>query len=707
MSNIEQIKQSAEYQELMQALQAYDQAKARAASERVMTRASDSGSNEGTIGGATGELPKFPSSSLPQHSDNSALTARQDEIVEAQNVNWFAYDKLDGAVVHGNMEAQDLLDNTKWMLKGTDEERAQHAHEDDFGVDDAHPGENAIDIYEAVPQYVAKNFLAFIEAPNIISALLRMLALIFENIFNGDFSQLKFEIIDPVLIGLPARKALNEEELNFFPDDDQRYPKPTYYHDYRDDDLMGWLQVAPMAPLYKHLSLYTEHLTNFPVTNEMFKQVSHFRQDDLEQAMLDKRVFIANYNNFHPQTTAEKPNQAYGATLNAALALFAIPKNGGSLKIIAIQPTQNNQPSNFLWWLNRTFGVNDNNNPWSRILTPADDYWTWQMAKNTVTTMSSMSGVVDHLSTHLYLGPIPIAFYRNIPSHHPLAALLDTHLMSLVGNNFTGIFKDVGTNFSSVDFGDGYHGLLTGAISNLSGFSSESFVNATVARAQEYHFIEDSTPLDRSQDDDYAKIQDYALHDDNQILPIIKRWVGNYLSLYYSNDTDVINDYELQGFLSETTNLGQVNGFPDNATSIDELVDITSRIIFWMSTNHALDRFPSFSTIGSLGYYSSRVPGPGEVHNKNDWLNICPTINAGLALFVFSRIFVDLPTDWHRSLGKYPQGQFMQDQRIYSHLTKFQDELKALDDEIKTKNEARRWGFDLRMPSTITVSPWN
>ncbi|NRA62662.1 MAG: lipoxygenase, partial [Psychrobium sp.] len=652
--------------------------------------------------------PKFQKPSLPQYASSTLLAARQSELNTAQQANNFDYGKLDGGVVHDNMKSKDVRNNTNWMIKGTEEERRLYAHEDDFGVDDTDPGDDGIDIFEAVPEYALKNWSRFLFNLNFIANLVEGFNIIYKNLTDNDPDQFKLEIIDPILTIFPVVKATGIEQLNFFPDNETRYPKPDYADDFRNDDVMGWLQVATISPVHKHFTPYTEHLDNFPVTNQMFRGVDGFSDDDLNTAMAEKRVFIANYKDFHQETVATLPTEAFGARLHAAIALFAIAKGGSTLKIIAIQPTQTPPKSESDWWFWQNLGWGGHEqNPLSKILTPADDYWSWQMAKNTLTTMQSMSAVVDHLSTHVYLGPIPVAFYRNIPKVHPLYPLLETHFMSLVSNNFIGIFSEVGIPTNG-EFGNPKNGLLTGAIERLSGFSSTTFLNSTLRRAGEYHFVRDSTPVDRSPDDNLAAIGDYPQHDDNRILPIIRTWVSDYLSLYYSDDTDVVNDNELQSFLYQTSIDGQVNGFPASASTMDQLVDTITRIIYWMSANHALDRFPSFLKLGSLGYYNSKVPAPGEGRkSQQDWFNCCPPLNAGMGLFVFSRIFVDLPRDWHRSLGKYPQGQFMQDQRIYQHLTKFQTSIKQLDADIRVTNSNRTWSCELRMPSTITVSPWN
>uniref|UniRef100_UPI00356A7CE8 lipoxygenase family protein n=1 Tax=Zhongshania sp. TaxID=1971902 RepID=UPI00356A7CE8 len=216
-----------------------------------------------------------------------------------------------------------------------------------------------------------------------------------------------------------------------------------------------------------------------------------------------------------------------------------------------------------------------------------------------------------------------------------------------------------------------------------------------------------STPLDRSGPNAFSAIADFPLYDDDNLFPIIKKWAGNYLAEYYRSDDDVRADHELQLFAAETANEGRVNGFPAAINSISELVDMAARVIYWMSVNHALEATLGCSKLAPISYWSDRVPRNDEVKSEEDWLNINPPINVGLGVFCVSRFFVDLPYDWYRSLGRFPDGHFMHDQRIYRHLKTFQQELFIADTQIQKKNLSRRWGYGMKRPATLTCSPWN
>lgn len=666
-----------------------------------------------SVGTKTAYIPPYPEPSLPQHTSGDLLSHRATEMETARNNNWYDFSRLPVHFgVHGNMSSPDVILNDYWCVRvdGITQNSPippplAKSKEDNFGVDDTDAGEYEIDLIEPTIRYIEKNWLALLSGYSILDLgpivrkLEQLVRLLIKIVLDSTPEKVRFEILDPMLAALPIRKPKNDGEADYFPTktsaDSLHYVKPPWDGDFRNDDLMGWLQVAPTSPIYDHFSAYTEHQSNFPISNAIFRRVEGFENDDLDKAMRQNRLFIADYKQFE-EACAAGPDAApydYGARLYAPIALFALPKISGikSLKIIAIQPTQD---------------------PNSHITTPNDDYWTWQKAKNVVTTISSFSAVIDHLGAHMFMGRMPVGYYRCISNQHPLRALLDTHMMSMVSNNFDGVFNEVGLTLQPGQdpFGNPENGLLSGLFDKISGIGSKHFLKSTLRRASELHFIDDSTPISKKlrKQGDYRKISDHAASDDDIAMPIIYDWVKGYLNLYYKSDTDVSSDTELQDFLSYVANDGGMTGFPASAYSRAEMIDTISRIIYWTSINHSLDRLASHMKLGALGYFGS-LPNPksNSKSTHQDWLNVLPPLNVGLATFSGSRIFVDIPRKWYRSLGKYPEGQFQHDPRIYKQLNKFQRKIKKLDNKLANKNKNRKWAYELRMPSFLTVSPWN
>ena len=650
----------------------------------------------------------FPFARLRHRADAAEQAQRDAELAQARQDNWFDYELIPGAVVHGNVGAEQVARNEGWVSRGTDEQRRQFAHEDQFGRDDSDPGEDGIDIYEPLFYYFDRNWHLWATNTRALNNITRLLSVATENLTDGDGPfYFRVNLLDPILSLSPATHADHVDTLDFYPPLPRRYPKQPYDEEFRNDDVVGWVQVAHATP-FARIQPYRQHLGNFPVTNEMFRRTTDFRQDDLDQAMSEGRVFIVDYKEYHEFNIRPPAENSDGARFYTPIALFAVPKHGDDLKLIAIQCTQDTPQSDAERAAWKESNQQDPDRPLSDILTPTDDYWSWQMAKTVFMSMYAMSGVVDHLSMHVYIAPVAISFYRNIPKAHPLRALLEPHLMSLIRNNHFGIFWDTGTQLADRDsYGPPDQGLLTGMADKITGWTGQTFLDAVVKRAGWYDFVEHSTPLDRNRPNRFSAIRDFPLHDDDGAYPIIERWVRRYLSLYYRSDEDVRRDEELQMFCQETAVAGRVAGFPSSLNDFDDLVEMATRVIYWMSVNHALEATLGCTKLAPISYWSDRVPRNDETHTEQDWFNIMPPVNAGLATFCASRFFVDLPREWYRALGRFPDGHFMHDQRVYPHLQAFQQELLALDASIQEKNIARRWGYGMQRPGTMTCSPWN
>lgn len=666
--------------------------------------------NPAAIGTGYGwqEQTVLPFPRLYHRSSPQLQAMREQELARAKEQNWYNYDLIPGAVVHGNRGSRQVNQNSTWQLRGSETLREKFAQEDQFGNDDRDPGENGIDIYEPMFYYFDRHWHLWVTNTRISNNITRLLSIFTENLTDGDGPEyFRLNALDLILTHAPATKAKDLDALDFYPPSlPDRYPKQPFDAEFRDDDVVAWVQLAHGSP-FPRIRPYTAHQSNFNVTNDMFVRTEPFRFDDLDQAMAEKRVFIVDFRDFHEFNIRPAPTDTSdGARFYSAIAMFAIPAGGGPLKTIAIQSTQDTPQSDAERAAWKESNQQDPERPLSDILTPTDDYWSWQMAKTLFMSMYAMSSVVDHLSMHVYVAPIAIGFYRNISRHHPLRALLEPHLMSLIANNHSGIFWDSGTQDYDT-YGRTDQGLLTGMMDKVSSWTGKTFLDATVKRAGEYHFVADSTAVDRSVPNDFSTIDDFPMHDDDVLLPIIAAWVRNYLGEYYRSDEDVRRDQELQYFCAETSIDGRVNGYPQALSNLDELVDMAARIIYWMSANHALEATLGCNKLAPLSYFSDWVPRNDEVKTEQDWFDINPPINVALAVFCGSRFFVDLPHEWYRSLGRFPDGHFMHDQRIYRHLQKFQADLLEADGQVQKKNLRRRWGYTMQCPGTMTCSPWN
>ena len=252
-----------------------------------------------TIGTSFTQRDQYPFPTLYHNASASVQSERDQELIQARVDNWFDDVLISGAWVHGNVSSPDVLKNTVWTLRGTAEERAATARENHMGVNDADVGDDATDVFEAFVHYFNKNMLLFIFNPSILSKVTDLIEIFIANAFDDDLFRLKFQFIDPILLAVPETRTNNIEHWNFYPDDlPNKYPKQPFHDEFRDDDVMSWLQVAHASP-FSRLKPYTSHQSNFKVTNSIFRKTDAFASDNLDTAMAQGRVFVCDFKEYH------------------------------------------------------------------------------------------------------------------------------------------------------------------------------------------------------------------------------------------------------------------------------------------------------------------------------------------------------------------------------------------------------------------------
>ena len=100
-------------------------------------------------------------------------------------------------------------------------------------------------------------------------------------------------------------------------------------------------------------------------------------------------------------------------------------------------------------------------------------------------------------------------------------------------------------------------------------------------------------------------IEDYPYAVDGlDLWAAIRKWVEDYVNIYYRDDEDVVNDEELQSWWLEVRTVG--HGDHANATwwptmtSVETLVDVGSTIIWLASAHHAAVSFGQYAYAGYM-----------------------------------------------------------------------------------------------------------
>ena len=453
---------------------------------------------------------------------------------------------------------------------------------------------------------------------------------------------------------------------------------PAVSQNFQEDAIFAAMRVAGPNPLMIERMKALD--ARLPITEEQYQSVMG-TEDSLEKAVADGRLYLADYSVFDGALNGSFPAvQKYNY---APLALFAVPldgqSRGQSIVPVAIQCAPQPGPAN-------------------PIFLPRDGD-SWLIAKTTVQIAdANFNEAVSHLGrTHLFIEPFIIATHNQLSPTHPLFILLTPHFEGTLAINETAQRRLI-SPFSLVD-------------KNLSGTIDQSRVFAVKA-AQSYQLnINTSTLpqlLARRGVDDTSSLPDYPYRDDALLIwGAISQWVEDYVNRFYSSDAALQGDTELQNWVVELVahDGGRLNnvGEGNRINTRPQLVELVTLICFTASAQHAAVNYPqaeimTYTPAMPLAGYSP-LPVPQEGSSESDFLKFLPPLeSAKLQL----DILYLLGSVYYTRLGDYGDGYFT-DPAIQNYLTKFQQELIKIEEEINERNKTRT-PYEFLLPSKIPQS---
>lgn len=393
--------------------------------------------------------------------------------------------------------------------------------------------------------------------------------------------------------------------------------------------------------------------------------------DSLADAIAAGRVYWVDYvemseldNGKHPQA----PKFMY-----APMAAFCVPRDGGPLRPFAIQCGQD---------------------PAGReIYTPADGY-SWRLAKNCVLAAhNTYHEVLSHLGfTHLVSEAVLLAMVRNLAANHPIAVLLRRH--------FEGTFS---INKLAVEL------LIQPgkAVEYLVGSDLASTYPWLAKHRTAYSFRDNYLPVKLARAAT-LEVPHYPYREDGMLVwNAIAAWAADFVTAYYSSDTDVLADYELQAWAAEVTSPdgGQLRDFgatPGEISGRQDLTEILTMVIWTAGPQHAAVNFTqkehmSFLPANPLAGYT---PEPtGKDHTEADWLANLPPLDVAVQQFCVMNF---LGSVRHTTLGDY-QNDFTTTRVATAH-TRFTEHLASIESTIETRNRHRPLPYHHLQPSLIPNS---
>ncbi|BAY73714.1 lipoxygenase [Nostoc linckia NIES-25] len=518
----------------------------------------------------------------------------------------------------------------------------------------------------------------FLSSFSLEDSLTDLLSNAFKQIINSDARLLELENNQPLPMevdfstGTSAMNPSIEDYNKLF----AKIPLPEISSRFKEDLVFGYMQVAGPNPLMLEQVLQQEKTLG--ISNEQYQRIVGIPNDSLEAARQEGRLYKADYSKLKNMENGSFPNQQ--KYIYSPLALFVVPPASNpsrSLVPLAIQ-CKSEHP----------------------VFTPLDGE-NWAIAKSIVQMAdSNYHELVSHLGrTHLFIEPFVIATKRRLPANHHLRILLEPHFEGTILINY-GAHKILVADRRQVDE------LLASTI--------ESDRQLTVQAAQDYlhHFNDAMFPniLASRRVDNTHQLPEYPYRDDGLLIwNAIHQWVRAYLSSYYISEQQILADQALQNWAKELISQqgGRLQNFGEDASgrikTLDYLVDAVSTIIFTASAQHAAVNFAqgelmSYAPAFPLASYS---PAPTNPHEQGDFMSMLPSLEQARTQLKVTYL---LGSVYYTQLGQYSNSYFKSKPQISSALATFQNQLKAIEQEITKRNRTRIMPYKFLLPSQIPQS---
>jgi len=240
----------------------------------------------------------------------------------------------------------------------------------------------------------------------------------------------------------------------------------------------------------------------------------------------------------------------------------------------------------------------------------------WLLAKIWLNSLDGQyQEIVSHLmETHQISELFTVAFFRNLALNHPVNQLLRSHFEATLEIN-------------SIAYGDllSYDGAINAAIGSGSiggaliiaklwqnwGFYEKSFKQSLINRG----FLNgNGTSPDH--------IQGYYWRDDGlKLYNLIYGFVQSVLDNYYKSDSDVVNDWEIQNWLSELQSRrgGQLKNVTPtgNMTTKVDLYTLCTNIVFTVTAKHSAGNSGQFDYYGFIPNVPGALYTPPRINERN------------------------------------------------------------------------------------------
>uniref|UniRef100_A0A673VZB8 Hydroperoxide isomerase ALOXE3-like n=1 Tax=Salmo trutta TaxID=8032 RepID=A0A673VZB8_SALTR len=440
---------------------------------------------------------------------------------------------------------------------------------------------------------------------------------------------------------------------------------------WKKDEFFGYQLLNGLNPMMIHRC--SKLPENFPVTEDMVK-ASLFGKS-LESEFQKGNIFLVDYKHLHG-VTANVINRKRHFLAAPLCLLYMTPED--KLMPIAIQLKQ--EPGE--------------DNP---IFLPTDSEYDWLLAKIFVRNSDFAEHELNFhlLRTHLLAEVFAVSTLRNLPMVHPIYKLLISHFRYTLQINTLArqaliSEKGVITENAGVG-GPGMVEFLQKAMASLT-YSSLCLPEDITGRGLE-------------------SIPNFFYRDDGlRLWDIVHRFVKKMIAHYYTCDSDVQKDSELQnwikeiffhGFLAKTS-----TGIPQSFSSVTELIKFLTMVIFTVTVQHAAVNNGQFDFGGWMPNFPIALQQPPPTTKgqctESTMLKTFPDINTTVHGMAAVYLLSSQSTDFI-ALGNGYQDHFSEKTPL-ELIHETQDVLKKYNFEIQGRNVSLPLPYTYLNPNNVENS---
>jgi hypothetical protein len=473
------------------------------------------------------------------------------------------------------------------------------------------------------------------------------------------------------------------------------YAERSYYQDFSSDKVFARARVAGLNPMSLRAVTAADMdsaRTGWMPTDDHLKRASPaFFSDSLAQAREDSRLYMLD----HKWLEEAPDSKTDSRFVFIPTTLFAVPADENDRWESPLVPVA-------IWIYRKGMGVAD-----ARLYTSGDG-WAWQIAKLIVNALDANDHeYYRHLGlTHLLVEPFAIALKRQLHVTHPVAQLLEPHIVGTMFINHEAVQTLLAQN-GPVDMN------LMSPISQMAPVLNKQLAGLRFND----NFLEVSL---ESRGVTGSKLE-YPYRDDARVLwEAIHTWIESYVSEYYVDDDAVVGDSELQNWAQEiVSDAVNVDAFGDEAflngggkyviSTSAYLTKALTMIVFTASCQHsalnfAQKTFLAYGPAWPLALKRGELPPAGINALKcteADWRAWLPSHKEAMVQWSVNQLLGGV---CFTRLGQYPSGLTAGKPGLQKGLAAFQQTLLEIGSAIEKREEGASLKYLFLHPSNIAAS---